>query len=303
MSKLQHLGSWLLLCSVGFGQQPIAEMQSKDATVHGAVMLTGTGASILTGAQIHTLRTSATLRLTRGGELQLCPQSDVTITASSTGKEHLVALNAGAIETHYRLGSSADIVMTPDFRLQLPGPGDFHFAIRLEPQGNVCVESLPGNTSAVIVQEMMSDGTHEVRPGERLMFGNGIVTDAGIPSGGCACPPVPEQTMKSPTELGFPEQQSRRAAEAIASGEPVPEPPALPGVASVEPGAPQVQITAPMVFSGDGAADAPPLPELTARAQLLPASFPNLTVPVEKPKPRKRNFFQKLGSILGKLFQ
>src|SRR5438270_2486407 len=135
-------------------QTVIGEMFATDASVRGSVLFAGGGTKIESGSSVIAGDAPAALKLNRGGEVRICPRTSVSVTASSSGRDLMFAMNTGAIEAHYVLGSSADTIMTPDFRIQLPGPGIFHFAISGDPQGNVCVRALPQNTASLIVSEL-----------------------------------------------------------------------------------------------------------------------------------------------------
>lgn len=288
------------------GQQPLGRMEAGDATVRGAVLLTGTTATVLSGAQIVAGAQAATVRLERGGELKICPRTAATITASASGKEQLIALSAGAVEAHYRLGSNSDAILTPDFRLQLSGPGEFELAVGIVARGGACIVALPGSTAAVIVSEVMGEGTHQVRPGEGVVFHDGSVATAETAApGSCGCPAPAAQN--SPAELGFPEEQSRAAAAAIAAGRTVSEPLPLAGVAApVTPSSEtRVKIDAPMIFRGART----PMPTreraLVARANLAPAWFPPMNIPEVQPPPKaqKRNWLRRFGAKLAGIFR
>jgi len=287
-----------------FAQHPIAQMESGDATVRGAVVLTGNKATLMSGAQISGGGAPATLRLERGGELRVCSRAAVTLTASADGKAQLVALNEGAVETHYSLAGNADVIMTPDFRLQLPGPGEFHFAVGLSAQGATCIAALKGDTASLIVSELMGDGTYQVKPGEHVIFTNGSVANADtqtLGNCGCAAPVKP-----AVAELGFPEEQSRQAATAIASGGSPPEAPALPGITAVSqrPDDVHVQVEAPMIFSPSTKPIAPPPPAPNlARVSFSPPVFPAVApVTVQPPKPKK-SWLQRFGSAIANIFK
>jgi hypothetical protein len=101
----------------------------------------------------------------------------------------MLSLSDGTIEMHYSVGSSADTIQTPDFRILFPGPGDFHFAVRTDARGNTCIRALEGNTASVVVAEMMGDGTYQVRPNEQVTFSDGKVSNA-VPFGKCGCAPA-----------------------------------------------------------------------------------------------------------------
>ncbi len=287
-----------------FAQKPIGEVQSSDASVRGSVVLAKTGTGVMSGTQISAGATTAVLKLARGGEIDICPRSSVTVSSSSTGVENLVGLSAGTIEAHYELASSADTVMTPDFRILLPGPGAFHFGFGLEPDGDVCVKSLAGSTSSVIVSEMFGEGTHQVKPGEQLVFHAGRVANALTnPSQSCACSLAPAAaTVKTATNigLGFPEQESQRAAAAVAAGQPlaqaveVPEPPKSGEIA--------MHVDAPMIFHSE---DLPPTASTVPRKNLSAVQVPiliSVQPPAAKP-PNGRRWFQKIGGAFSRFFK
>jgi hypothetical protein len=291
----------MLWATAAQAQSPLGEMRAADVTVRGAVTLHGDSATLHSGAQISTADKNAALALTRGGALRVCSQSTITLTASASGREQLIGLNSGAIETHYPLGPSSDVVMTPDFRMQLAGPGAFHFAIRTGAQGETCVQSLPGNTAALIVSELMGDGVHQVKPGEHVVFRNGSVADAAGTLAPCGCPE--ERAEKDPRELDFPEEESRRAAAAAAEGRPITQPPAPLLAGGAVPGEVQTQVDVPMVFT---AAPEPAVaePAPAYRERLAPAPYQPVPVPEPAaPAKVKKKWYQRLGAALASLFR
>src|SRR3954463_6144095 len=91
----------LALAASAAAQVPIGEVQSSDASVRGAVVLNNNGASIMSGSQITAGERNASLKLSRGGDINVCSGSSINVTSSNNGHEHLIALNNGALETHY----------------------------------------------------------------------------------------------------------------------------------------------------------------------------------------------------------
>ena len=91
-----------LLSMTAWAQQPIAEVQGKDATVRGAVTVGATGTIVMSGSQVTAGANPAILKLTRGGELKVCSGGSITITASVNGREALIGLNNGAIEAEFQ---------------------------------------------------------------------------------------------------------------------------------------------------------------------------------------------------------
>ncbi len=148
-----------MLPSLAAGQQaqPIGQLFASDASVKGSVMLAGSGTSVLSGSSIEAGTQAATLKLDRGGSLLVCEGTKLSITASQTGRQLLLSLNSGNLELNYPLGTEADTLLTPDLRLLLPGPGTVHVAVRVSPNGDTCVQSLPWNAAAVVISESMGD--------------------------------------------------------------------------------------------------------------------------------------------------
>jgi AMIN domain len=158
-----------------------------------------------------------TLRLSRGGEVRLCPGTTVSMVRQKTGPDLMLAMGVGAMETHYALEDSmADTILTPDFRILLRGPGEFHYAIRADSGGNTCVRSLPGNTAPVVVYEAIGNGQFEVVPTEKLVLhaGHLSATDTAFHSGqqtevetilpddcGCPAPPALLRAEASPPPI------------------------------------------------------------------------------------------------------
>lgn len=119
--------------------------------------------------------------------------------------------------THYELENSADSIRTPDFRILLRGPGEFHFGISADSRGNMCVRTLPGDTGSAIISELIGDGTYKVEPGELLVLGRLSGADPTVPGGcGCRAPTVPVMRASLPVMPVIPEsslQESVRLAQ------------------------------------------------------------------------------------------
>jgi hypothetical protein len=234
-------------------QVPLGDVSSSDATVKGSVVLSAGGTRVMSGASVNAGLSNASIRLVRGGELRVCQGSSVSISSSASGKQIMVSMSSGTLETHYPVADARDSIVTPDFEIHLNGPGLFHLAVSTDERGNTCVQSQHGSNGTVTVSELTGEGSYTMLPGEEVMFRAGKVSGRGQVAGSCGCPPaLPIQRAEAPS----------RPASAVAAAPVAPPPPIAPLIASSptigretttalppeQPGSVHVEVEAPFVF-------------------------------------------------------
>lgn len=274
-------------------QPPIGYIDISATTekilVSGAVTLGGASTLLGNGSTVTAGSSTLPIHLSRGGELDLCattqlhlsqqasPQSTASSStpASDPNSPLMLALDRGAIEAHYALGKDSDVILTPDLRILLSGPGQADVRIRVNSAGDTCVDNRgPKHRSQqapyLTVSEQIGTGVYRVQPNQRVMFEHGSVRDVvdretqpcgcpastpvSVASAGVPAPPT-QPTAKpgaavartlaaaAPRTLGGPSSTPADTAFPLAESEGLAPPPALPTRPVVAPGEIHSEVT------------------------------------------------------------
>jgi hypothetical protein len=248
------------------------------AIVTGALQVMNGRAFITASGTISSASATTEVSLPQRGTLQVCAATTVKLTADASvpaGETPglMIAMDHGAVEASFATGRNADLILTPDFRILIGGPGNANVKVRLGQGGDTCVDNPGGNAPYVLVTSVFDGSVYRVQPGQRVMFQHGslheVVDQEKEP---CGCPP---------TEVRGNDFPLAQSAGLVPLGTTAPAAPAAKA-------APLVQ---PLVYNAGDTASAPAPPAEPTQA------------PAAKQLHRKNpGFFGRLGHFFRRLF-
>jgi hypothetical protein len=283
------------------------------------MQLAGSGMAVYSGSELSAGIAPATLRLARGGQVRICPNSGLNVTASGQGL--MLATGAGALEIEYELKQqAADVVITPDFNVSLLGPGTFHFALGINTKGDTCVKPLAGNAGEITFSELLGTGSYKAGPEQTMVFRGGKLDGKTALTGDCGCPPAaPVMRAEEPPNAKPPDETPTPAQQvAVNSNETTsPLPPDKPGQV-------HVQVDTPFVFSARPASGrsyavakvqfsslpnvyfvqerVDPVVLVEKQAEVSPKASAETSKPAEKPRKERKGFMGRVKGFFGSLF-
>lgn len=245
-SRSFFLWAALLLPAAGLAQSPaqvpVGELFASDNAGPTTAQPVSQGMSVVTGSELSAGVAPARLRLYRGGQLRICPRSSLSVT-SGNSNGLMFAMGAGTLELDYRLPVRvADLLITPDFSINLVGPGNFHVALGVNKKGDTCVKPLPGNTAELSFSELLGSTIYKVKPTEMVVFQGGKLSARADLKEECGCPPAPPMMKASASLPGQTPPYAPAPGAPLAASMTAPLPPEKPGQV-------QVEVDTPFVFS------------------------------------------------------
>ncbi len=278
---------------------PIGRTSAKEVNVSGAVevhggeMLLGNGSAITAGDQ------AVNIALTRGGDLKLCSTTAVHLSRDRTidaadSTALMMSLDRGAIEANYETGKYSDVLLTPDLRILISGPGHADFKVRVNAKGDTCVDNHGANAPYITVSSQIDGGLYRIQPNQHVMFLHGGLSDVvDAETEPCGCPAAPLSVASAPPSKTADTDFPLAVSEGLAA------PPGLPTTPVAKPGEVHAQVTVPLVYNGDAA----PAVSSAKPAESTPAAPPPAAVaPPPKSATSQPGFFHRVGRFFSRVF-
>jgi hypothetical protein len=278
---------------------PIDSTSKDQAQVTGALQLSGGSAFILANGTVTSGATTTNVVLPHRGVLRVCASTVVSLTADKSVPEGetpglMMAIAHGAVEASFATGRNSDILLTPDFRILIGGPGAVEVKVRLGEHGDTCIDNPGADAPYVLVSSVFEGGAYRVQPGQRVMFQHGslkeVVDQEKEP---CGCPPA-----SRPESNDFPLAQSAGLVP-LHNSEPAPPAPSAPEQ-------PHQPLTEPLVFPPP--AQPPPAEPKTQESPAQPIAAPEVSAPpaapaAAPPKPKQKpSFLHSVGRFFRRIF-
>ena len=169
--------------------------------VTGALQVANGRAMIATNGAITSGANTTEVTLPRRGVLRVCASTTVKLAADASVPQGevpglMMVIDHGAIEASFATGRNSDVLLTPDFRILIGGPGAADVKVRLGQHGDTCVDNAGVNAPYVLVTSVFDGGIYRVQPGQRVMFQHGsvlAVVDQEKEPCGCPAPAQAQQ--------------------------------------------------------------------------------------------------------------
>ncbi len=281
---------------------PIAIVPVDASTsVTGALQITAGKALIGASGSVTAGAKTTEVILPHRGVLRICASTTVKLTSDHTSVPAgetpglMMGLDRGAIEASFATGQNADVLLTPDFRILISGPGAADVKVRLGEHGDTCVDNAGVSAPYVLVSSVFEGGAYRVQAGERVMFQHGSVHEAITgEKEPCGCPP-PTNPDAQPGTNEFP--------LAASEGLSVSPPPIATAPQGGTQSKPPDAVTTKLEHSS--ATVTPEQQEKVEQAQAAPApaAAPDQTPPApQKPVKKSRGFSSRIWNFFRRLF-
>ncbi len=297
-------------------QKPIAYAPTNGVTIAGSLEVTNNRAAIGPNATITAGDSTARIELARGGSLDVCRSTKIQLSADkSLGTDAqpgddaiMIALDRGAFEAHDKPGKYSDVVMTPDLRILISGPGKAEMSFRVGANGDTCIDNKGENAPYVTVTGLFSGGVYRVQPNQRVLIEHGdlgqVVDNEPEP---CGCPPpAPKKMAKAGIGLGHGNAKLNKAAREnpfpLAESEGLKPAPAGPTEPVVPAGQVATEVEAPISYNGATARSSVVAPVAKTAAPAEKTISPKKARRARVRKLHHRGFFGSIGHFFARIF-
>ena len=175
----------------GHAAAQLGSLATEGVQVAGTVAVIAGRATIANNGTVTTDGNPADISLTRGGTVRVCAGSSANLSQPAAGVARpplQLALNRGAMEVRTAAAKN-DVLLTPDFRVELSDAAPLDLRIRLVSNGDTCVENAGKNAPILHVTEAFGTGAYFIRPGQRVLFEHGSLREVVDHEGSsCGCP-------------------------------------------------------------------------------------------------------------------
>jgi hypothetical protein len=293
--------------------QPIAYVETQGVSLAGPLSVANGRAAIGNNSTVTAGDKTATVKLVRGGSLKVCASTSLHLSkdvapVSSRPSEPddaglMLALDRGAVEASYTTGKYSDVLLTPDLRILISGPGVADVRLRVNLQGDTCVDNRGDHAPYVTVSSLMDGGVYRVQPGQRVLFEHGSLGQVDdSESESCGCPedtPAVAPAAVAGKPVGGPSSTPADTAFPTAVSEGLAAPPASPTTPVVPAGQAHAQVTASL--SSDTPPGPPPAQPAQAQPETAPVPAQPPATPPAQPAPR-RGIFHSIGHFFTRVF-
>lgn len=288
----------------------IAHTSARDVQVAGAVDLHGGDLQLGNGSTITASGQPVKISLDRGGQLLLCSTTSLHLSRDRSIPDPantalMMALDRGAVEAHYTVGKYSDVLLTPDLRILISGPGEANLSVRVNGQGDTCVDNHGADAPYVTVTSQLAGGLYRVLPNQRVTFEHGSLSEmVDNEPGPCGCPATPAIDVASASKkpgqsAGGPSSTPADTAFPLEESEGLAPPPAAPTTPVAPAGQVHVEVTAPLVYNGEQ-----PQPTTVAPAATTPPASTTTRAEASPPEAAQpHGVFHRIGHFFSRIFR
>jgi hypothetical protein len=262
-------------------------LQAAGVQISGDVHMANGDMELGNGSTITAGNETLPITLARGGELKLCATTSIHLARDRSiqapdASGLMLGLDRGALEAQYPTGKYSDVLLTPDLRILISGPGEADLSVRVSRQGDTCIDNRGPNAPYITVTSQLEGGLYRVQPGQHVSFQHGSLREVvDTETEPCGCPPrvsiaAASSNPNSAHPAGGPSSTPADTTFPLAISEgltPAPLPPTTP---VADPGEVHAQVAVPFRYNGN-------LPAVSEAGNA--AESPTTTVAIPPPSP------------------